>query len=74
MSRLKHFLDSQPTNGDRLSALRARPSFPPGSFLVLIFVRGRVDSKTTVRLEGLDQLQNPMTSWGIGRATFRLVS
>jgi hypothetical protein len=58
-----------------LSALRAgRPLPPPGRFLVLISVRGWVDSRAIVRLEGLEQLKNPMTSLGIEPATFRLVT
>jgi hypothetical protein len=45
---------------------------PPGRFLVLISVRGRIDAMTIVRLEGLGQLKNSMTSLGIEPATFRL--
>jgi hypothetical protein len=58
----------------RLSALRAGRPFPPGRFLVLISVRGWVDPKGIVRLEGLGQLKNTMTSSGIVPATFRLVA
>jgi hypothetical protein len=43
----------------RLSAPRAGR---PGRFLVLISVRGWVDPRAIVRLEGLGQLKNPMTS------------
>jgi hypothetical protein len=44
------------------SALRAGRPLPPGRFLVLISVRGWVDSRPIVRLEGLGQLKNPVTS------------
>jgi hypothetical protein len=40
-----------------LSALRAGCPLPPGRFLVLVYVRGLVDPKAIVRLEGLGQLK-----------------
>jgi hypothetical protein len=46
----------------------------PGRFLVLISVRGWVDPRAIVRLDGLGQLENPMTSSGIKPATFWLVA
>jgi hypothetical protein len=61
----------------RLSALRAGrylPPPPPGRFLVLISVRGRVDPRATVRLEGSVQIKNPVTSSGIEPATLPLRS
>jgi hypothetical protein len=58
----------------RLSALRAGRSLPPRGFLVLISVRGWVDPRGIVRLEGLGQLKNLMTSSEIEPATFRLVA
>jgi hypothetical protein len=58
----------------RLSALRAGRPLPPGRFLVLISVRCWIDPRAIVRLEGLGQLKNLMTSSGIEPATFRLVA
>jgi hypothetical protein len=58
----------------RLSALRAGRSLPPGRFLVLISVRGLIDPRTIVRLEGLGRLKSPITLSGIKPATLRLVA
>jgi hypothetical protein len=68
-SRLSHFLDNRLTDGGEVVS-----PLPPGRFLVLIYVRGRVDPRVIARLEGLGQLKNPMTSLGIEPATFRLVA
>jgi hypothetical protein len=56
----------------RLPALRSGRPLPPGRFMVLISVRGWVDLRAIMRLDGLGQLENPMTS-GIEPATFRFV-
>jgi hypothetical protein len=56
----------------RLSALRAGRCLPPGRFLVLI--RGWVDPRAIVRLEGLGWLKNPFKSSGIEPVTFRFVA
>jgi hypothetical protein len=47
---------------------------PQGRFLVLICVRGWVDTRAIVRLEGLGELKNPVTSSAIEPVTFRLVA
>jgi hypothetical protein len=69
--RFPHFLDNQIT-AVRLSALCTGHPLPPGRFLVLISVRGWINPGTTVELEALGQLKNPMTSSGIEPMTFRL--
>jgi hypothetical protein len=58
----------------RLSALRAGRPLPPGRFLVLISVRGWVDPRAIVRLEGLGHLKTPMTLSTIEPATFQLIA
>jgi hypothetical protein len=47
------------------SALRANRALPPGTFVVLIYIRGY---KAIAVLEGLGQLRGRMT-WGIEPAT-----
>jgi hypothetical protein len=46
----------------RLSALHAGRFLPPGKFLVLISVRGWVDPRAMVRLEGLGKLKKSTSS------------
>jgi hypothetical protein len=58
----------------KLSALRARSPLPPRKFLVLISIRGWVNFSATVRLEGLGQLKNPVTSLEIEPAPFQVVA
>jgi hypothetical protein len=58
----------------RLPALRAGRPLPPGRFVVVISVRGCADPRAIVRLEGLDEVKNSITSSGIEPATFRLVA
>jgi hypothetical protein len=55
------------------SALRVSHPLPPGRLLVLICVKSRVDPRAIVRLEGLGEMKNPVTSSGSEPATFRLV-
>jgi hypothetical protein len=75
-SKLPHFLHNRLIDGGEVASLTCRPPFthPPGRLLVLISVTGRVDPRATVRLDGLGQLKNPMTSSGMKPATFRLVA
>jgi hypothetical protein len=74
-SRIPHFLDNRLTDDGEVVSLRRRPPFtPPGRFLVLISVTDCVDPRARVRLTGLGQLKNAMTSSGIEPATFRLVA
>jgi hypothetical protein len=55
-SRLPHFLDNRLTDGGEVSLTRW-PPFTPGRFLVLISIRGWVDPKPIVWLEGLGRLK-----------------
>jgi hypothetical protein len=57
-----------------LSTLGADRPLHPGRFLVLISFRGWVGPRVIMRLEGLHPLKNPIISWGIETATFRLVA
>jgi hypothetical protein len=58
----------------RLLALFTGHPLPLGRFLVLISVRGWVEPRAIVQLEGLGQLNNPVTSLGIEPAIFQLVT
>ena len=60
--------------GDKVVSPRNRPPLPQEIFLVLIYIRGSVNLKPTVRPEGLCQWKIPMTPSGFEPATFLLVA
>jgi hypothetical protein len=71
------FPNNRRINVVSLSAQRTGRLYSPTPhkiFLLLIFVRGWVDPRATVRLEGLCQLNIPVTISEIEPATFKLVA
>jgi hypothetical protein len=60
--KLPHFLDIRLTDGGKVVSLIRRPPFTPRMILGTHFCKGCVDPRAIMRLEGLGQLKNPMTS------------
>jgi hypothetical protein len=72
MLRIPHCLDNRLTDGGKAVSLTHRPIFNPGRLLVLVSLRGRIDPRAIARLEGLGQLNNPISSPEIKPATCRV--
>jgi hypothetical protein len=72
--RVPVFLDTSYMKAARLSAVCTGRLYPHNMLLVIISVRGWVDSRAIVRAVGLSQCKIPMTPSGIEPATFRLVA
>jgi hypothetical protein len=62
---------SVPVRSDAVSLRHPPAAFTPGRFLVLMSVRGWVDPRALVRLEGLHQVKMPAS--GIEHIALRLV-
>jgi hypothetical protein len=73
MSRYPHFVDNQLTDGGDVDSLTRRSLFTRKNITGTNF-RGGVNPKATMRLEGLGQMETPMTSSGMDSATFRLAA
>jgi hypothetical protein len=65
-SRFPYLLDTRFVDGGEIFSLTP---FAPGGFLLLISVTGRVDPRTIVHLERLNQMEHSVTSLGIETAT-----
>jgi hypothetical protein len=78
MSRLPHFVDSRLIDDGEVVSLMPQPPFAPpppkGGSWYSFLLRGGVDPRVIVWLEGLGQLTNPVTSSGLEPATFQLVA
>jgi hypothetical protein len=72
--RPPQFVHNRLTDGGEVISLRSRPilPLPPRRFLVFFFVRGWVDYRAIVWLDGSNKLENQKFLSGIELATFRL--
>jgi hypothetical protein len=68
--RLPHFLGNRFTHGVEVVSLSAGCRLPPGRFLVLISIRGWVDPRATVWLDGLGKFNK--SNYLIGNRTHDL--
>jgi hypothetical protein len=72
MLRILHFIDNQLIDGGEVIALHTDHTSLPQNFLVMISVRGWVNSRATECLEGFRQSEkNSMASSGIEPMTFQ---
>jgi hypothetical protein len=73
-SRFPHFLYNQLTDGGGVSLTRRPPFTPQEDSCFLFLLEANSNPKAIVRLGGLGQLKNPMTSSGFEPVTSQLVA
>jgi hypothetical protein len=76
MSRFPHYLDNRLTDGGEVVSLTRPPAalYPQVDSWYSFLLEAESTPGAIVRLQGLGQLKNPMTSSGIEPTTFRLVA
>jgi hypothetical protein len=72
-SRLPHFVENRLTD-ERLLCLLSGHTLNPRKTPGTNFAKGSIDPRDIVRLKGLGQLINPITSPGFEPATFHLLA